>query len=210
MLEEKSEKYADLAVYNMADKRTEFLLKEKKFLLGSYLYNTLPYRFYSSPSGITYYSPRFSEIIYAIDNKGVRPAIGIKNLRIPPEHLIKEWESKNFGLAMKDDNLYFKENTHIYETDRYIAFKCTKGIERNSAYMIYNKQSGICSSISTVFFHMFLCVDGIKGSAGEDFFSIMNPNPEYKEHRQLLESREDLKNWQDDDNPVIVFFNLDI
>jgi hypothetical protein len=33
----------------------------------------------------------------------------------------------------------------------------------------------------------------------------MNPNPEFENHRRLLESREDLKNWQDDDNPVIVF-----
>jgi hypothetical protein len=111
---------------------------------------------------------------------------------------------------MKDDNLYFKENTHIYETDRYIVFRCINGIERYSVYIIYNKQSGACSSISTIIFHMLLCVDGIKGSVGEDFFSIMNPNPEYKEHRQLLESREDLKNWSDDDNPVIVIFNLDI
>jgi hypothetical protein len=205
---EKGKKFAALAVYDMANKKTEFLFKDKKSLVTNDTFRYVTYQFFSTPHGLTYYSPRFSEIIYAIDENGVRPAIGIKNLRIPPVDIIERWELKPSNMAMLADEFYFKENNHIYETDRYIAFKCIKG--RDFDALIYDKPSGKLSAISTVFFHMFLCVDGIHGSTGEDFFSVMVPQPEYKEHRKLLESREDLKNWSDDDNPVIVFFNLDI
>jgi len=207
---ENGKKVVDLAVYDMVNKKTEFLFKDKKFLLTNKSYKYVAYQFFSSPHGVTYYSPRFSEIIYAIDENGVRPAIGIKNLRMPPADIIERWELKAYELSMTQDKLYFKENNHIYETDRFIVFHCINGSDLNSRYLIYDKQSGTLSAISTTLFHGFLCVDGIKGSTGENFFSVMNPNPEYKEHRRLLESREDLKKWQDEDNPVIVIFNLDI
>jgi hypothetical protein len=202
-------KYADLAVYDMIDKKMEFLLKDKKFLLSNEQYRYVSYSFFKSTSGITYYSPRFSEIIYRIDEEGVHPAIGIKNLRIPPKHIIEEWESK-FDDTMLRDKLYFKENALIYETDRYIAFWCNSGSVPFSKYLVYNKISNSFSAVDYMFFQTILCVDGIKGSMGTDFFSIMNPNSEFENHRRLLESREDLKNWQDEDNPVIVIFNLDI
>jgi hypothetical protein len=207
-LGENGKKYADLAVYDITDKNTEFLLKDKKLLLTNEQYNYVSYRFFKSTSGATYYSPRFSEIIYRIDDEGVHPAIGIKNLRIPPKHIIEEWESK-FD-AMSEDELYFKENTLIYETEIYIAFWCNFGFFAFSKYLVYNKKSNSFSSVGYMSFQTILCVNGIRGSTGTDFFSVMNPNPEFENHRRLLESREDLKNWKDDDNPVIVFFNLDI
>jgi hypothetical protein len=204
-LSENGKKRVDLAVYDMTDKKTEFLLKGK----SEDRHHFVSYDFYSSPPDIIYYSPRLSEIIYAIDDKGIRPFIGIKDLRMPPEHVVKEWD-EILSLSITKDDLYFKENTHIYETERHIAFRCIEKRNSNSKYLIYDKQSGSFSSISTFYFDMLLCVDGIMGSTGKDFFSGMIPQPEYKEHRQLLESREELKNWNEDDNPVIVIFNLDI
>jgi hypothetical protein len=204
---------ADLAVYDMTNENIEFLLKDKKFLMNNFYFGYVSYAFFSSPSGVTYYSPRFSEIIYAIDEKGVRPAIGIRNLRKPPEHVIREWEEDGRNLklrSMDEDKLYFKENTHIYETDKHIVFRCINGSSIPYNYLIYDKQSGTCSSVSAIFFTLHLGINGPVGIAGKDFFDIMYPNPAGREHRQLLESREELKNWKEDDNPVIVFFNLDI
>jgi hypothetical protein len=110
---------AELAVYDMTAKRTDFLLKNSKWLSHNVHINYASYVFYNSPSGATYYSPRFSNIIYSIGENGVKPAIGIKNLRMPPEDIIKKWEedSKNAKFTIVDDKLYFKENIHIYETD---------------------------------------------------------------------------------------------
>jgi hypothetical protein len=202
-------KIAELVVYDMEDKRTEFLLKDKKFLLTNERDNYVAYRFFKSPSGITYYSPRFSEIIYHIDERGVHPAIGIKNLRFPPEHIIREWESSSdFGLMTKD-YLYFKENTQIYETEKNIAFWCITGVEPFTKYLVYNKNSGSFSAVDFMSFQMILCVDGIKGSTGSGFFSIMSPYLKYEKDRKLLASREDLKDWKEEDNPIIVFFNFD-
>ncbi|MDR1154274.1 MAG: 6-bladed beta-propeller [Bacteroidales bacterium] len=202
-------KFADLAAYDMEENKTDFLLKDKKFLLGNHLFNYVSYRFYRSPPGITYYSPRFSEIVYAIDDKGMRPAIGIKNLRIPPEHIISEWESKDFGFAMDSDDVYFKENTHVYETGRYIVFICINKKMTSSLCLIYDKRAGAFSAVPIFLFGLF-GVDGIKGSTGKDFFSIMSPHPDYKEHREILQSRKELSNWKEEDNPVIVFFDLDM
>jgi hypothetical protein len=204
-------KVANLAVYDMTDESTEFLLKDKKFLLDNHHFRYVSYAFFTSPSGVTYYSPRFSEIIYAIDEKGIRPAIGIRNLRKPPEHVIRKWEQDTDNLfAMEKDKLYFKENTYIYETDRHIIFKCINGQWMFSDHLIYDKPSGTFSAFWSLFFDMHLGINGPTGSAGKDFFGIMNPNPELKEHHQIFESREDLKNWNEDDNPVIVFFNLEL
>jgi hypothetical protein len=204
---------ATLAVHDMTDESTEFLLKNKKFLLDNEQFRYVPYAFFTSPSGVTYYSPRFSEIIYAIDEKGVRPAIGIRNLRKPPEGVIRKWErdAENFEFrTMENDELYFKENTHIYETDRHIAFKCINGLLIPSEHLIYNKSSGTFSAFRSLFFNKFLCVNGPVGSTGKEFFGTMTPFPEYGTHRHLLETREDLKNWQEEDNPVIVLFNLEL
>ncbi|GHT61347.1 hypothetical protein AGMMS50239_12070 [Bacteroidia bacterium] len=214
-LYDSGKKFSALAVYNMSDKKIGFLLKNRKFLMGADQYSYVSYKFFSSPPDITYYSPRFSDIIYAIDDRGIHPFIGIKgkNLRLPPEHIIREWDSKmtskNF-FDMSEDKLYFKENTHIYETDRYIVLRCINGAQFNTLHLIYNKQSGTFSSTLTLFFYIHFCSNGPMGSTGKEFFSVINFNPDNKEHKKLLESREELKNWKEEDNPVIVLYDLDM
>ena len=209
---ENGKRFTALAVHDPKVGKTEFLLKNKKFLLGSNLARFVSYRFYQSPPDIIYYAPMFSEIIYAIEENCVRPAIGVKNLRIPPEHIIRGWElTDDFGTrSMQTDELYFKENLHVYETNKYITFRCTNKNVINSMYVVYDKSSGTFSAIMTYVFHTYLAVDGIKGSTGKDFFSVMNPDPELKEHLRILQSHKELANWKEEDNPVVVIFDLDM
>jgi hypothetical protein len=75
---------------------------------------------------------------------------------------------------------------------------------------VYDKSSGSFSSIVTALFYWHLGVDGIKGSVGGKFFGVMNPRTDSKEHRLILQTRKELANWKEEDNPVIVFFDLDI
>ncbi|GHS93844.1 hypothetical protein FACS1894207_0970 [Bacteroidia bacterium] len=209
-------KFADLAVYDMVGNKTEFLLKDKKFLTGNNLLKYGSYKFFNSNSDVTYYSPKFSPIIYAIDDNGVRPAIGIKgkNLRIPPEDVVTEWESKirsrgGDPSAMIADNKYFKENTHIYETDKHITFAYIQEYGK-VLYLIYDKQSGMFSYVFSVFLFMNLGAEGPMGSTGKAFFSRIDFNLGNEYHKKLLESRKELKNWKEEDNPVIVLFNFDL
>jgi hypothetical protein len=210
-LSEYGKMYANLAVYHIPGKKTEFLLNNKINLNDNKLsLDFTSYGFYSSPNGMVYYSPRFSEIIYSIDHNGVHPAIGIKNLQIPPEHVIKEWVEKKYEFAINSDERYFKENVHIYETDRYTAFKCINKKTIESITILYHKQSESFYAIPNFFYGMDLGIDNIRGSIGEYFFGMVRLNPDYKEHRKILETREELTNWKEEDNPVIVIFDIEI
>ncbi|MDR2037714.1 MAG: 6-bladed beta-propeller [Bacteroidales bacterium] len=203
---------ANLAVYNKKEKKTEFLITDKKFLHELNLLNYTSYRFYSSPNGMVYFSPKFSEIIYSIDSTGVHPAIGIKNLNIPPDHVIKEWGGKSPGSdsGIDSDNLYFKQNIHTYETDRYITFQCITETTVSSSIFLYDKNShSICCS---PFFRYYTDIgtNGIRGSTGKYFFSYFDPNLDNEYHLKIFKSREELKEWKEEDNPVIVIFDLEI
>ncbi|GHT61334.1 hypothetical protein AGMMS50239_12030 [Bacteroidia bacterium] len=210
-LRESGQMFANLAVYDMTNKTTEFILKDEKFLHPLELVNASSYDFYYSPDNIVYYSPKFSEIIYSVNENGVRPAIGIKNLNIPSKDVINGWLQITdiFERAIQTDNSgYFLENVYIYETDKYITFICKKGVIND--FLFYNK---ISKSVCGVFFHEFFSsigIDKVLGSTGKEFFSVINFNPDNELHKQILESREELKNWKEDDNPVIVFFTPDM
>jgi hypothetical protein len=118
--------YANLAVYDTVDKSVEFVFQDKKFLHDMGILNYSDYDFCYSPNYTTYYSPKFSEIIYSIDEDGVHPAIGIKNLNKPTQYIIDEWlRAEGFDrVRMISSSKYFIETVDIYETDKYIAFAC--------------------------------------------------------------------------------------
>jgi hypothetical protein len=203
--------FAELAVYDMADKKTEYIIKDEKFLHGMGLMNFSTYRFYYSPDSIMYYSPKFSEIIYSINEDGIRPAIGIKNLKMPPEHIINEWlRVKNpyerSELIQKSN--YFIENVYIYETDEYISLNCVRDFF--SDIVLYKKNSK--SACIIVFYEYFskIGIDNVKGSTGKEFFGVIAFDSDNESHKKILESRAELANWKKDDNPVIVLFNPDI
>jgi hypothetical protein len=141
-LREHGEMFANLAVYDMMNKKTEFILKDKKFLHNLSLLNYSSFDFYYSPDSIIYYSPKFSEIIYSIDTNGIRPAIGIKNLNKPPKHIIDGWLQITNGFErskMIRNSHYFIENVYIYENEKYITFECIRDDFLN--IILYNKLS---------------------------------------------------------------------
>ncbi|GHS93853.1 hypothetical protein FACS1894207_1000 [Bacteroidia bacterium] len=208
-LRESGQMFANLAVYDMTNKTTDFILKDEKFLHDISLLNFSAYDFYYSPNHLVYYSPKFSEIIYSIDKDGVCPAIGIKNLKIPSKDIINAWLQVKDGFdrsRLISNTEYFIENVYIYETDKYIIFVCKNGALDN--ILLYNKRSK-----TTCFIWDFFATLGIieaKGSTGKEFFGVINFNPDNELHKQILESREELKNRKEEDNPVIVLFNPDM
>jgi hypothetical protein len=201
--------FVNLASYDIANKKTEFILKDKQFLYNTNV-NASSYSFYYSPNDITYYSPKFSNIIYSLDENGIRPAIGFKNLNLPPEDVLDRWMSEKDSrkkMNMLLESEYFIENVYIYETDKYIMFKCIREPEKPFP-LIYNKNTG-----KIRFFYYFFDDTGTseaRGSTGKEFFGVVNFNPDNEPHQEILKSREELKNWKEDDNPVIVFFNPDM
>jgi hypothetical protein len=211
-----AENVANLAIYDMTNETTELLFRDKKFLLGNRGYQFVPMiGFYKTPPDITYYSPRFSEIIYAIDKNGVRPAIGVKskNLRKPPENVLMKWDkdAKKLKYPIKDDKIYFKENTGVYETDKYIMFKCINGPYAETKRIIYNKHSGEFMAFWDILLNINIRNDStVGGSTGKYFFGVMNPDSDIDGYRQILNSHKEFKNWKEDDNPVIVLYDFNL
>ncbi|MDR2037710.1 MAG: 6-bladed beta-propeller [Bacteroidales bacterium] len=204
---ESGKMFANLAAYDIVDRKIEFLLKNKKFLHDLGLLNFSTYSFYYSPNR-TYYSPKFSEIIYSINNEGVFPMIGIKNLLKPPVNIIEKWSREDPYKRTKvmTEEEYFIENVYIYETDNYIVIGCMRGANRNS--LLYNKHTKSACSISVVDYYVTLGVTEAKGSTGKYFFSVVDFDPENELNFQILKSRKELVNWKEGDNPVIVLFDL--
>jgi hypothetical protein len=201
--------FSKLAVYDIMDKNTQFLFKDKKFTDESYISNFSAYKFYYSPDNITYYSPKFSEIIYSVTKDGVYPAIGLKNVHMPSEEIINKWKEeskKRRSTALLRSSDYYIETTYIYETDKYVAFQYCTGNSRD--VVIYNKFSKKARTYMSFFEDTGTSV--LSGSLGKEFFGVVNFLADNKPHQKILESREELKNWKEDDNPVIVFFNPDM
>ena len=200
---------SNLAVYDMEKKTTDFLFTEKKHLYPPEMLRFSSYNFYYSPNNI-YYSPKFSEIIYSINEEGILPAIGIKNLQKPPEYMIEQWaREKNPHELIKSimNDKYFIENIYIYETENYISFGCIIGFFTT---ILYNKHTKEAFKVLTSDYYQTIGRDGIMGSTGKDFFSIIDFDSENHFHKQILKERQELKNWKEEDNPVVVIFNLDM
>jgi hypothetical protein len=202
--------FAGLAAYDMTNKKTEFILKdEKNSHKTGIIYSN--HDFYYSPDNTVYYSPQFSEIIYSLGENGVRPAIGVKNLKIPSEDIINGWLQEEDIIERSnliDNSEYFIENANIYETDRYIAFGCIRYPIQE--ILLYNKHTkSACISWESYYFST-IGINRMKGSTGKEFFGVIAFNPDNKHHQRILASREELKNWNEEDNPVIVLFNPDM
>jgi hypothetical protein len=202
-------KFANLAVFDMTNKRAEFFLKDKQFLLETDM-NASAYAFYYSANDITYYSPKFSNIIFSIDENGIHPAISFKNLKIPTEDIIKSWlAEKDIRKKMKmmDDSECIKENVYIYETDKYIILNCIRGL-KTRPQLLYSKRTGKACLLRSFFVN--IGTSEAKGSTGKEFFGAVNFGLDNIHQKEILETHEELKNWKEDDNPVIVFFNPDM
>jgi hypothetical protein len=208
---ERGKMFANLAVYDMENKKTNFILKDKKFLYDSDISDFNIYDFYFSPDSIIYYSPKFSEIIYSIGENGVRPAIGVKNLKIPSEDIINAWlqvEDLSERSRMIGNSRYFIENAYIYETGKYITFGCMRNPVQD--ILLYNKHTKLACTVLQYNCFSIIGIDRVKGSTGKEFFGVIDFIPNNGHHKRILASREELKHWKEDDNPVIVFFNPDM
>jgi len=201
-------KVADLAVYDMENKKTKFLLEDEKFLypIG---FTSSRYKFYYSPNN-TYYSPKLSETIFAVFRDSFAPAIVIKNLPVFPKNLLEGAITVNNPVLRSDffeRYNYFLENFHIYETDNYISMHYLIGL--NSNELLYNKRTKMAYQPNSSYF-IATGSSNIEGSTGIEFFSVVNFSSENKFQKQILTTREDLKNWKEEDNPVIVIFDFDM
>ena len=204
------EKISDLSVYDISSGKTTHLFDDAKFLYYIPLKNS-SYNFYHSPSNV-YYSPKFSEIIYSINRDSVIPVIGIKNLPLPPDDIIKNWiKENNFDkrIELIKNNNYFLENVFIYETQDYISFDYKKGTITEKILLI-NKRTKTTHALLRSAYFMELGCSKIMGSTGKEFFSAFFIDSKNQFHKQILDSREELKNWQEEDNPILVFFNLEM
>ena len=199
--------FACLVAYDMDNKKTEILLDEK-YVYDSKIDDFHPFDFYHSPDTVIFYAPKFSKIIYTIDKEGIHPAIGVKNLKETPKSTIVAWLQEDDYLErhkLMTHNKYFVDLAYIFENENYICFN----FNMDRDIVLYNKHSK-----STFLIPRSSLLDSfgdrlIKGSTGKDFFGVIAFNPDMNRHKKILESREELKNWQEDDNPVVVIFNPD-
>ena len=204
-------RYANLAVLDTMNNKTDFLLKDDIFLQNSGIIGHNSFDFYYSPDSIIYYSPKFSDIIYSIDKDGFHPAIYVKNLNIPSMKTIEEWMQKK-NIRERNNYIYetdyFIENAYIYETDKYITFGCMRN--KKEGFVLYNKHLKYASFTRIGIFFRSLGIDRVKGCTGKDFFGVIDFNSDNETHQRLLKSQEELASWKEDDNPVIVIFNFDM
>jgi hypothetical protein len=201
---------AILASYEISDNKTVFLMEDEKEFHATNLLDYGSHDFYYSPDGIIYYSPKFSEIIFAIDKNGVKPAIGVKNLKIPSKEIRESWAKiKNVRERIEaiDESGYFIESVNIYETDKYITFSPVRDFF--SDILLYNKQTESVCKIDGFNLFSSIGISGVSGSTGKEIFGVIHFNSENEIHKRILDSQEELKNWSDDDNAVIVIFKLE-
>ena len=199
-----------LSKYNIERNESRHLFKDRVFLQDLRIsgFTMTPHHFFYSPVGIVYFSPMFSPIIYSISEIGVKPAIGVKNLTITPQRVIDSWVREENPMRrskmMFIENRYFVENMHIFENNTYITFVSRGGALGQT--IVYNKHDEIAYEIFAL--QQLIGIDRIRGSTGEDFFGVAELDIEHNAH--IIEAREELRSWQEDDNPVIVILNFNL
>jgi hypothetical protein len=187
----------NLMSYSMLEDKYKEII-EGRGLYDSNLVNSSYYKFYFSPVN-TYYAPRFSEIVYSIDDAGIHPAIGLTGLPIPPKNIIKQWSRQ--PNKMLDDKEYLKDIIHVYETENYISMN----IEINFFFnLIYEKTSRKSYSLAPLY--KTIGIPFIMGSTGSHFFGILTPD--FKNLSNIINHRKELSNLTEDSNPVVVLFDF--
>ena len=201
---------ANLAVYDVVDNKTDFLMNEEKELHPTNLLNNRSYDFFYSPDSIVYFSPKFSELIYSIDNEGVHPAIGLKNLKIPPKEMIEDWSKTRDvfeSIRLMDESGYFIESVDVFETDQYVTFSPIRHVFTD--ILLYNKMSASICKIDGFNITKTIGINSISGSTGRDFFGVITYKLENEFQKRIIASRKELENWNEEDNAVIAIFNFD-
>lgn len=196
------EHFANLAVFDLTSRRMTPLITDEISLLRLPFHASM-FNFFRSGNRI-FYAPKLSPIIYSIDENGVYPAIGIKNLPMPPEGVLNRWVRE--GQSNPEDR-YFVEIVHIYEVGGHIVFNIILGGFRQRS-VILNKRTK--SAFITFDFFRKIGAMSPQGSTGKEFFSAIMFDSYNWAHADILNSREELINWQEDDNPVIAIFSLDM
>ena len=194
---------ANLAVFNVSKKNINYVIPSRE-LLDDYRYTkNSPFKFYRSPQKV-YYSPMFSPIIYAIDETGVHPAIGLKNLKIPPKDVLLDWlRNREHQKYHSMSPQYFTETVNIYETEKYIYFTI---LMKPDILLLYDKVNGKFYNLNSLYKRVG--ISEMKGSTENSFWGIMNPHE--INHEALLKRKKELKQWKEEDNPVIVFIDFDM
>ena len=203
---------ADLAVYDEVTEKVAFVLEDDTFAHDLELVDLSWYDFYDSPDHGIYYAPQFSKVIYAVNEYGAFPAIGVKNLKMPTEQVLNEWRGVNIIERMNKvlENNYFIEYAHIYETKTHITWSSVFGAIR-SRVLFYNKETKRASFVYEFDLYDVLGVYDIEGSTGSEFFTIVQYDPENnRHHKEILAAHDELANWTVDDNPVVLIFNIDM
>ena len=200
--------FASLASYDMNNNKTEILF-DKKYLYDNKISDFREFDFCYSPDTVIYFAPKLSKIIFSIDRKGVHPALGVKNLKETPKHTIETWLREEDVIKRSElmmENPYFVDLSYVFENNNYICFVYNTIVKE---LVLYNKHSELIFQFSREILFSSLGIEIIKGSTGKCFFGVIEFNTGFKEHKKILESREELKNWREDDNPVVVVFNLE-
>ena len=194
--------FANLATFDLATRRTTPLIADEISLLNL-RFRLWMFNFFRSGNNRIFYAPQLSPIIYSIDENGVHPAIGIKNLPMPPRGVIDRWVQDGW-MDVRDN--YFTGIAGIYETCDYIVFSIAMGLRRKN--VLFNKHTKSAYEV----FDYFSKIGSASphGSTGREFFSAIVFDPYNATHADILNSREELRNWREDDNPVIAIFNLDM
>ena len=203
---ENGKKMAALAVYDITTGKTTPIFDDEKFLYNI-PFNNSPYDFFQS-SDRAYYSPKFSDIIYSISKDGVIPEIGINNLPLPPADVMEKLQDERDNNKLLDlirESNYFLENVYIYETSKYISIGCKKG--KGDKTLLHNKITNKTHALWLSAYFMEVGCSNIMGSTGKEFFGMVFFSSDNQYHKKILESRKELSNWQDDDNPVLVLFD---
>ena len=77
-------------------------------------------------------------------------------------------------------------------------------------YVLYNKHSLKAYKFFSYYVSKAIGNSSISGSTGKEFFCGIQFDNKIDYHKAILESREELRNFKFDDNPVIAFFTFDL
>ena len=122
---------------------------------------------------------------------------------------LQDERDNNKLLDLIRDNNYFLENVFIYETNKYISIDCKKGTLTDKI-LLYNKITNKTHALWMSAYYMEVGYSRIMGTTGKEFFSVFFLDSDNQYHKKILKSRKELNNWTDDDNPVLVLFDLDM
>jgi len=188
---------ASVAAFNLTDGSINHVIPYRE-QLDDIRFHSSPFKFYRSPLR-TYFNPKFSPVIYGIDEVGFFPAVGLQNLKMPPKDVLAQWSNQPELILNPHD--YFIETTYIFETERYLYFRINMGM---TISIIYDKEFKRYYHFGSLIYSAGISV--LHGSTGKYFWGVMMPDERF--HAELMKKQNELKQWKEEDNPIIVFIEF--